>query len=79
MAEETAVSFMRRGPPKVPKGFESLLVDKLAGETDEEYKVCATAMKYTAVTGTTPLENDMIDSYKHFLSAQSRGQFETFA
>ncbi|MFM7983511.1 MAG: hypothetical protein ACKPKO_29715, partial [Candidatus Fonsibacter sp.] len=76
---ETTLSFLRRGPPKVPKGLESLMIEKSAGETDEEYKVRVTSLKYTSVTGITDLENEMVDFYKQVLSAQSRGHLETFA
>ncbi|MFM7980411.1 MAG: hypothetical protein ACKPKO_13945, partial [Candidatus Fonsibacter sp.] len=76
---DVAVSFLKRGPPKIPKALELLSIDKLVGETDEEYKVRVTSLRYTTVTGITDLENDMVDFYKQVLSAQSRGQLETFA
>ncbi|MFM7985518.1 MAG: hypothetical protein ACKPKO_40010, partial [Candidatus Fonsibacter sp.] len=55
LSDETTTSFLRRGPPKVPTGLESVLIEKHAGETDEEYKVRATSMKYMSVTGLTTL------------------------
>ncbi|MFM7990437.1 MAG: hypothetical protein ACKPKO_65080, partial [Candidatus Fonsibacter sp.] len=68
-----------RGPPNILKALEHLSIDKIAGETDEEYKVRVTSLRYTTVTGITDLENEMVDFYKQVLSAQSRGQLETFA
>ncbi|MFM7986437.1 MAG: hypothetical protein ACKPKO_44710, partial [Candidatus Fonsibacter sp.] len=52
---EATVSFLKRGPPKVPTVLEQLSLDKLVGETEEEYKVRVTSMRYTTVTGNTDL------------------------
>ena len=72
------ISHLRAGPPRVPRVPEDLAIQRQPGETDEEFKYRVTQLRYSSVTGTTELEEEMVDFYKQALSAQSRGVLDTF-
>ncbi|MFM7981763.1 MAG: hypothetical protein ACKPKO_20835, partial [Candidatus Fonsibacter sp.] len=55
------VSHLRRGPPCVPRVLEDLAIQRLPNETDEEFKVRCTKLRYASVEGLTELECEMID------------------
>ncbi|MFM7978051.1 MAG: hypothetical protein ACKPKO_01935, partial [Candidatus Fonsibacter sp.] len=72
------VSHLRRGPPCVPRIPEYVASQRLPNETDEEFKVHCTQLRYASVEGLAELECDMVDFCKQALSAQARGYLDTF-
>ncbi|MFM7980523.1 MAG: hypothetical protein ACKPKO_14520, partial [Candidatus Fonsibacter sp.] len=63
---------------RVPRVPEDLAIQRQLGETDEEFKYRVTQLRYGSVSGTTELEEEMVDFNKQALSAQSRGVLDTF-
>jgi hypothetical protein len=72
------ISFMKRGPPKVPRFADAPKQNK-PGESDQEYKRRLVSERYYVAQGETEEDIEMVSFFKQVLAADSRGVISSLA
>ena len=71
------MSHLRRVPPELPR-IPERIIEKLPGETDQEYKCRIVRESYLMVPGTNRAEEAMVDFFQQAISADGKGVSSSF-